>query len=98
MYERVRCHDEAANHQLPIAAVFWIMQIVSMEECSSLMQNLIQIHCSTHSVFLNLMSTQYTYSLNDIYLLHWLVPWSRHYSQMHILIFSSWLPGYINVT
>ena len=24
MREQVRCHDEAANHQLPIAAAFWI--------------------------------------------------------------------------
>ena len=42
------CHrDEAANHQLPIAAAFWIIWIVSAEECSSLSQNVMQIHCST---------------------------------------------------
>ena len=29
---------------------FWIIQIVSAEECSSFMQNLLQIFCSTHSV------------------------------------------------
>ena len=27
-HERVRCHDEAASHQLPIAVAFWIVQIV----------------------------------------------------------------------
>ena len=33
------CCDEAANHQLPIAVAFSIIQIVSTEECSSFMQN-----------------------------------------------------------
>ena len=32
MSEQVHCRDEAANHQLPIAAAFWIIQIVSTEE------------------------------------------------------------------
>ena len=50
-HERVCCHDEAANHQLPIAAAFWIIGIVSAEECSSLTQNLMQIHCSTCQSF-----------------------------------------------
>ena len=45
--------DEAANHPLPIAAAFWIIQIVSVEKCSSLMQNLMQIHCSTCSAILH---------------------------------------------
>ena len=31
------------------------------------MQNLVQIHCSTHSVILNATATQYIYSLNSIY-------------------------------
>ena len=39
MHEQVCCHDEAANHQLPIAVTFWIIPIVSTEECSSLTQN-----------------------------------------------------------
>ena len=52
MHEQVHCCDEAANHQLPIAAAFWIIQIVSMEECSSLMQNLKHIHCSTCSFWM----------------------------------------------
>ena len=38
-HEQVRCFDEAANHQLPVAGGFWIIRIVSGEECSSLMQN-----------------------------------------------------------
>ena len=49
MHKRVSCHDEAANHQLPIAAAFRIMSIVSAEECSSLAQNVMQTHCSTQS-------------------------------------------------
>ena len=53
MHEQARCHDEAANHQLPIAEAFWIIWIVSTEECSSLMQNSLQTCCSTPSVILN---------------------------------------------
>ena len=30
MHEQVRCCDEAANHQLPIAAASWIIRIVSL--------------------------------------------------------------------
>ena len=62
MHERLCC-DEAANHQVPIAVAFWIIQIVSVEEYSGLMQNLIQVHCSTRSVILNVRATQYTCSL-----------------------------------
>ena len=40
VHERACRHDEAANHQLPIAVAFWIIWIVSLEECSRLMQNL----------------------------------------------------------
>ena len=36
MREQARCHDEAASHQLPIAAAFWVIQIVSAEDRSSL--------------------------------------------------------------
>ena len=35
----------------------WIIQIVSAEECSSLMQNLMQIWCCTCSVILNAIAT-----------------------------------------
>ena len=35
----------------------WIIQVVSVEECAGLMQNLMQIHCSTRSVILNVMVT-----------------------------------------
>ena len=63
MHEQVYRRNEAANHQLPIAVTFWIIQIVSAEECSSLTQNLMQIHCSTCSVILNATATQYTYSM-----------------------------------
>ena len=40
MHEQARCCDEAANHQLPIVVAFWVMEVVSMLECSSLTQNL----------------------------------------------------------
>ena len=82
MHEWVCYCDEAANHQLPIAVVFWIIQIVSVEKCSSLMQNLMHIPCCTHSVILNAMATQYTCSLQGTYCPHWLVQWSRHCSHM----------------
>ena len=52
MHEQSCCHNEDANHQLPKAAAFWIVWIVSPEEYSSLTQNLMQIHCSTHSVWM----------------------------------------------
>ena len=69
----------------------------SEEECLSLPQNLMQIHCSTHSVILNGMATQYTCSLNSIYRPHWLVHWSDHCSRMCIPVHFPWLPGYIDV-
>ena len=81
-----------------IAVAFWIIRIVSVEECSSLMQNLMQIHCCTCSVILNVIATQYTCSLNSIYCPHWLVQWSRHCSLMRIPVHSPWLPGYIDVS
>ena len=90
------CCDEAANHQLPIAADFWIIRIVSTEECSSLMHNLMQILCSTRAVILNATVTQYTCSLNSIYHPHWLVQWN-HCSHMHVPVHSPWLPGYTDV-
>ena len=96
VHEQACCPDEATNHQLPIAAAFWIIQIVTMEECSSLMQNLMHIHCSTYSVILNARATQYTCSLNSAYFPHWLVQWSHHFSHMHIPVHSPW-PGYISV-
>ena len=65
MQEQEHCCDEAANHQLPIAVAFWIIWIVSMEECSSLTQNLVQICCSICSVILNVVATQYTRSFNS---------------------------------
>ena len=87
--------------KLPITVAhteaFWIIQIVSMEECSSLTQNLMQICCSTCSVILNVTATQYTGSLNGIYCPHWPVQWSHHCSCMCIPVHSPWLPGYLHV-
>ena len=62
-----------------------------------LMKNLMQIHCSTHSVILNEMSTQYTCSLKSVYWPHWLVQWSHHCSCMFIPVHSAWLQVYIDV-
>ena len=56
-----------------------------------------QIHCSTHSVILNAMATQYTRPLNGIYRPHWLVQWRHHCSRMCIPVHSPQLPGYIDV-
>ena len=67
MHEQACCCDEAVSHQLLIAVVCWIILIVSTEECSSLMQKLLQICCSSHSVILNGTATQYTCSLNGVY-------------------------------
>ena len=71
MQELAHC-DKAANCHLPKAVAFWIIQIVFAEECSMqnlniLMQNLIQIYCSIHSVILNVTATEYTCSLKGIY-------------------------------
>ena len=97
MREQAHCRDEAANHQVPIAVAFWIIQIAYAEECSSLIQNLMQIHCSICSVILNARVTQYTCSLNGIYSPHWLIQCSCHCSHMHIPVQSPWLQGYIDV-
>ena len=94
MHEWACCSDEAAKHQLPIAAAFWIIQVLSTGECWSLMQNWMQIRCSTHLVILNATATQYTCSLSGVYHPHWLVQWSHHCSRMCFPVHSPWLPGY----
>ena len=73
--------------QSPVAS-FWIVQIVSAEECSSLVQSLVQIRCSTHSVILDVMAIQYTCSFNGVCHPHWLVQWSCHCSHMCIPVHS----------
>ena len=97
MHEQVCCFNEAASHQLPIAVALWIIQIVSMEECSSLMQNLMWICCSIRSVMLNVTATQYASSLNGIHHPHWLGQWSHPRSRMRIPVHSPWVSGYIDV-
>ena len=67
MHEQVWCCDKAASQQVPKAVAFWIIWIVSMEKCSSLTQNFMQICCSTSSVILNVIATQYTCWLNGVY-------------------------------
>ena len=60
---------------------FWIIWIVSTEECSSLMQNLMQICCSP-LVILNATATQYIHSLNGICCPHWLVQVKSLFTQV----------------
>ena len=55
---------------------FWITWTVSVEECSTLMLDLIQIRWSTHSVILSVTATQSTCSLNGVYHPQWLAQWS----------------------
>ena len=98
IHERTWCRDETDNHKLPVAAGFWITEMVSKEECWSLTQNLMQIRCSTCSVILNVTTTQYTCSLSGVYHPHWLVQWSCHCSHMRIPVHSPQWPHHINVT
>ena len=64
MNEQANCQDEAANHQFPIAAAFWIIQVVAMEECPNLKQNLMQIHCSTlQSFWMHLPHSTHAHSM-----------------------------------
>ena len=97
IHEQVCCYNEASYHQLPTAVASWMIWIFSVEECSSLTQNLMENHCSTRSVILNVPATQYTCSLKGVYHSHWLVQWSCHCLCMHIPVHSPWLPGYIHV-
>ena len=85
------------SYQSPVAHSCGLLNHPNSEECSSLMKNLMQIHCSTHSVILNVMATQYTCSFNSIYCPYWLVQWNSHCSRMCIPVHSPWLPGYIEV-
>ena len=84
------------NHCI-VPESLWIIWIVSVEECSSLTQNLIQICCSTLSVILNVTATQCTCSLNGLYHPPWPVQWSHHCSCTHIPVHSPWRPGDISV-
>ena len=61
IYEWAHCHDEAANHQLPIAMAFWIIWIVSRRGMSklntkfyadSLFYSLNHFECDGHTVYM----------------------------------------------
>ena len=52
--------------QLPIAVAFWIIRMVSAEECSSLTRNLMQICCSTHSFWMQWLHSTHAYSRASI--------------------------------
>ena len=63
MHEWSCCHGEAVNHQLSIAKDFCIIRIVSTEECSSLMQNLMEICCSTQSFWMQWPHSTHAHSV-----------------------------------
>ena len=95
IHEWARYHDEAVNHQLPKAAAFWIIWIVSTQECSSLAQNLMlfvalltHFECDGHRA--HMLTQQICRPL-------WLVQCSCHCSHMCILVHSPWLPDYTDV-
>ena len=97
MHEWTYCYDEAANHQVPIAVTFWIIQIGTMEEWSSLTQNFMPIHYSTCSV---IECNRHTIHM----LTQWCLP-SLLTSIVRLSLFMhahssplSWLPGYMDVS
>ena len=93
------CHTFICTALIALSLkAFWIIWIVSTEECLSLMQNWMQIHCSACPVILNVMAAEYTSSLNGVYHPHWLLQWSHHCSHMCIPVHFPWLLGYIDVT
>ena len=69
--ERVCCCDEAANHQLPIAVVFWIIWILSVEEWMFKLNAKFGADLLLYSD-LNAMATQHMCSLKGVYCPHWL--------------------------
>ena len=85
MHERAHYHDEAANHQLPVVAAFWITQFArgtfklnAKFDADLLLYLLIHFECDGHTVCL----------LTQWHLIHWLVQWSHHRSHMHIPVHS----------
>ena len=74
---------------------FWIIWILFVEECSSLMQN---AHSFLYS-FSHFESGGHTVHMLTWQCLppHWPVQWSHHCSHMCIPVHSVWLPGYIAV-
>ena len=84
--------------QLPVAHSYGLLNYLNSFHggiYSSLMQNSMQICCSTCSVILN--ATQYTCPVNGVYHPHWLVQWSHHCSHVRIPVHSPCLPRYVDV-
>ena len=61
MNKQTHCGDEAYRHLLPIAVAFWSIQIISVEECSSLtpkfdadllLYSLSNFECDGHTVYM----------------------------------------------
>ena len=93
MHKRAHCRDEAANHQLPIAAASSFpggkFKLNTKFDADLLFYSRSHFECDGHTVH---MLTQW----------HLLPPVistvNHHCSHMHFPVYSPWLPGYINVT
>ena len=87
-------HDETANHQLPIVAAFWIIQMVPKGNYSKIWCRFVAPF--TQSFWMQKPHSTHAHSTAST-TPHWLVQWSHHCSCMCIPVHSLWLPGYINV-
>ena len=76
---------------------FWIIPIVSVEECSSLRQDSMQICCPIRSFWMQRPHSTHAHSMASTIVPHWLVQWRCPCSHTHIPVHSPWLPGYIDV-
>ena len=87
MHERACCQNEAANHQLSIAAAFWIIQsfhggpfeLNAKSDANALLYSFSHFECNGHTV--QTLTQQHPPP-------HWLIQWSCHCSRMGIPIHS----------
>ena len=63
MFEAFVLHFYCATLIASSPKVFWILQIFSAEECSSLMQNLMQTHCFTQSFWMRWPHSTHAHSI-----------------------------------
>ena len=95
MPEQAHCRGEAASHQLPIAAAFWVIQIVSAEECANLSENWMQICCSTQSFWIWWPHSTHAHSMASMAPRTSIVTSSLF--MLCIPVHPPWLPGYVGV-
>ena len=74
-----------------------VIRTVSAEECSSFMWNLMQSHCSTHSVIWVWQPHSTHAHCMASTTPHCVVQWSRHCSHICIPVLSLCISGYINI-